>query len=178
MVTNNTIERHEIPSDPSSQAVNSGVDLKADVSRKGCMEIGTSIPIQIDAHEVWNNTQIRLVAGEEYHLKASGQWTDFYIACDADGRPIGLLSGLFNLLFDLSGLNLLLEAAKGLRRVPEERFFTLIGSIDQKAPYFRIGGETRIAPKSTGTLYCFANDVPLCYWNNWGKIQLTITRTR
>lgn len=174
MVTNNTIERHEIPSDPSSQAVNSGVDLKADVSRKGGMEIGTSITIPILARKEWNNTQVRLVAGEEYHLKASGQWTDLYLVCDADGWP----SGLLNLLFGLFGLNLLLEVPKGFLRAPEERLFTLIGSIDQKAPYFGIGVEARIAPKATGTLYCFANDVPFFYWNNWGKTQLTITRTR
>ena len=135
------------------------------------MEIGTSITTPILARKEWNNTQIRLVAGEEYHLKASGQWTDWYIVCDADGWP----SGLSNLLF---GLNLLSEATKGFRRVPEERLFTLIGSIDQKAPYFRIGVEASISPQSTGTLYCFANDVSFMYWNNFGEIQLTITRTR
>ena len=174
MVTNNTVEQHEISSGPSRQAVKRGVDLKADGSSKGSMEIGTSITIPIKAHKEWNNTQIRLVAGEEYHLKASGQWTDLYIVCDADGWP----SGLLNLLFGLFGLNLLLEASKGFRRAPEERMFALIGSIDQQAPYFGIGVEAKIAPKATGTLYCFANDVPFFYWNNWGQIQLTITRTR
>ena len=174
MVTNNTVEQHKTYPGPSSQAVKSGVDLKADVSSKGSMEIGTSITIPIQAGKEWNNTQIRLVAGEEYYLKASGQWTDLYIVCDADGWP----SGLLNLLFGLFGLNLLLEATKGFRRVPEERMFTLIGSIDQKAPYFGIGVEARIAPKATGTLYCFANDASFAYWNNWGEIQLTITRTR
>ena len=174
MVPNKTVEQHETAPGPSRRAVKSGVDLKADVSSKGSMEIGTSITIPIEAHKEWNNTQIRLVAGEEYHLKASGQWVDEYIVCDADGWP----SDLLNLLFSLFGLNLLLEATKGLLRVPEERLFTLIGSIDQQAPYFRIGGEARIAPQATGTLYCFANDVPFFYWNNWGKIQLMITRTR
>jgi hypothetical protein len=170
MVTNNTVEQHETYPGPSSQAVKSDVDLKADVSSKGSMEIGTSITIPILARKEWNNTQIRLAAGEEYHFKASGQWTDWYIVCDADGWSY---SGL------LSPLNLLLlEATKWSRRVPEERLFTLIGSIDQKAPYFGIGVEARIAPESTGTLYCFANDVSFMYWNNWGEIQLTITRTR
>ena len=170
MVPNKTVEQHETAPGPSSQAVKSGVDLKADVSSKGSMEIGTSITIPILARKEWNNTQIRLVAGEEYHFKASGQWTDWFTVCDADGWSY---SGL------LSPLNLLLlEATKWSRRVPEERLFTLIGSIDQKVPYFGIGVEARIAPASTGTLYCFANDASFAYWNNWGEIQLTITRTR
>ncbi len=174
MVTNINVKQHETYPGSSSQAVKSGVDLRADVSGKASMEIGTSITIPIEAHKEWNNTQIRLVAGEEYHLKASGQWVDWYIVCDADGWP----SGLLNILFGLSGLNLLLEATKGFRRAPEERMFALIGSIDQQAPYFGIGVEATIAPTATGTLYCFANDVPFFYWNNWGTIQLTITRMR
>ncbi len=169
MVPNKTFEQHETASGPSHQAVKSDVDLKADVNSKGSMEIGTSITIPILACKEWNNTQIRLVAGEEYHFKASGQWVDWYIVCDADGWSY---SGL------LSPLNLLLEATKGFRRVPEHRLFTLIGSIDQQAPYFGIGVEATVTPKATGTLYCFANDIPFFYWNNWGEIQLTITRTR
>jgi hypothetical protein len=32
-------------------------------------------------------------------------------------------------------------------------------------------------PKRSGTLWCFANDVPVMYWNNSGSIKLTIKRT-
>ncbi len=169
MATRNTIEQHETYPSQNIQAVKSDIDLKADVSSKGSMEIGTSITIPILAREEWNNTQIRLMAGEEHHFTASGQWVDWFTVCDADGWSY---SGL------LSPLNLLLEATKCSRRVPEERLFTLIGSIDQKAPYFGIGVEARIAPQSTGTLYCFANDISFMYWHNWGTIQLTSTRTR
>ena len=72
MVPNKTVEQHETAPDPSRKAVKRGTDLKADVSSKGSMEIGTSITIPILARKEWNNTQIRLVAGEEYHLKRVG----------------------------------------------------------------------------------------------------------
>jgi len=35
-----------------------------------------------------------------------------------------------------------------------------------------------MSPKSTGLLYCFANDVSFMYWNNEGEIQLTVSRKR
>ncbi|GMU28352.1 MAG: hypothetical protein AMXMBFR17_18920 [Candidatus Jettenia caeni] len=128
------------------------------------MEIGETITKTIRASKKWNNTQIRPVAGEEYHFKASGQWKDWNIVCDADGYI---------------SPNLLLRATEWLRRVPKECWFTLIGSLDgDKDTCFRIGVEARISPKLTGTLYCFANDINLMYWNNRGEIQLTVTRTR
>ena len=128
------------------------------------MEVGESITTTIMACKKWNDTQIRLVAGEEYHFKASGQWKDWTILCDAAG---------------FTSPDLLLRASEWLRRVPKEQWFALIGSIDRNEDTcFRIGVETRISPRATGLLYCFANDVCFMYWNNKGEIQLTVTRTR
>ena len=128
------------------------------------MEVGESTTKTILANKKWNDTQIRLVAGEEYHFKASGQWKDWTIVCDEDGH---------------TSPNPLLRASERFRRVPKERWFAVIGTIQQNEDTsFRIGVEAKISPRSTGLLYCFANDVSFMYWNNTGEIQLTVTRTR
>jgi hypothetical protein len=63
-------------------------------------------------------------------------------------------------------------------RYPGPKVFQLVGSIDC-APdqMFVIGKQLSqyTAPKS-GTLTCFANDFDFMYWNNWGWIQLEVTR--
>src|SRR6266481_5902419 len=40
-----------------------------------------------------------------------------------------------------------------------------------------IGKGWRGAPPADGELICFANDSPKMYWNNWGRIRFSITRT-
>jgi len=128
------------------------------------MEIVESTTKTILASTKWNDTQIRLVAGAEYHFKASGQWRDWTIVCNVDGY---------------TSPNSLLRASERFRRVSKERWFALIGTIQQNEDTsFRIGVEAKISPRSTGLLYCFANDVSFMYWNNTGEIQLTVTRTR
>jgi hypothetical protein len=49
------------------------------------MEIGESATAMIDAREPWNETGIRLVAGEQYRFHAEGEWVDWFVTCDADG---------------------------------------------------------------------------------------------
>ncbi|WP_287237711.1 hypothetical protein [Microcystis sp. M_QC_C_20170808_M2Col] len=34
----------------------------------------TNLPITIDSKLIWNDTGINLVAGQEYHFQATGQW--------------------------------------------------------------------------------------------------------
>ena len=127
------------------------------------MEIGESATRTILASEKWNGTQIKLVAGAQYHCTARGQWTDSTIVCNADGY---------------TSSNPVLRASEWLRRAPNERWFALIGTIERnEANYFLIGVEATIAPKAAGLLYCFANDVSFMYWNNKGEIQLTVIRT-
>lgn len=36
----------------------------------------TNLLITIDSKLIWNDTGINLVAGQEYHFQATGQWTD------------------------------------------------------------------------------------------------------
>lgn len=63
------------------------------------------------------------------------------------------------------------------KRVPSERWFALIGSIDaDDARAFPIGaGREWVAPDA-GVLTCFANDVPWAYLNNRGTVDLSVLR--
>jgi hypothetical protein len=109
----------------------------------------------------WNNTELVLEPGEEYEFSAEGRWTDMLVHADPDGYNNWYMS-LYN----------------KFKRVPEP-WFALIGSLNQSG-YFLIGTKnTYTVPfDKAGTLYCFANDMKGFYWNNSGKIILTITRKK
>jgi hypothetical protein len=66
-----------------------------------------------------------------------------------------------------------------MRRFPEAKWFSLIGSIEKKKnTFFDIGRlieENGIFTATTsGNLECFANDVWFMYWNNKGAIELEV----
>lgn len=121
-----------------------------------------NLPITIDSKLLWNDTGITLLAGQNYHFQATGQWTDWKNTCDADGYQ---------------SPNFFLKLCEGLRRMPHAPWFSLIGSIDKdKNSCFLIGTDKNITVPKTGRLYCFANDVIIAYGNNQGSLQLTVTR--
>jgi hypothetical protein len=41
---------------------------------------------------------------------------------------------------------------------------------------FVIGENRLYAANTKGRLYCFANDLPHWYWNNFGSVRVTVTR--
>jgi hypothetical protein len=127
------------------------------------MVIGDSDCVTIDASQRWNDTHIDFVSGEEYDLRATGTWTDWYISSDADGfESPGFLQKVF----------------ESRRRAPRERWFCLMGSIGKNSrSLFRIGSGVHQVAKASGRLFCFANDVSSFYQNNKGSIQLTVKRT-
>jgi hypothetical protein len=87
---------------------------------------------------------------------------DWYVPCDADGYD---------------SFNLVQKLSEPLRRFRNDRWFVLVGSLGRDGrELFRIGTEATYSPKSTATLFCFANDVILAYWNNRGELRLTVTR--
>ncbi|MFS2153198.1 hypothetical protein [Rhizobium sp. Rhizsp42] len=116
-----------------------------------------TITKSIPARERWTRVcDIR--QGATYAFTASGRWQDWKIDAGVDGydRPW-------------------LRPFTGLRVMPEQQWFALIGAIDKdKATAFLIGKSrpSWIAPK-TGVLYCCANDIPWMYWNNSGAVELT-----
>lgn len=112
----------------------------------------------IRARETWNETGILLEKGKTYHFIAHGQWTDGIITTSADGYRV------LPLIF-----------FEGFRRAPEANWFALIGTIGKtEKTRFLIGSETRYSPPESGPLYCFANNAPLFYWNNFGELVLEV----
>ncbi len=115
----------------------------------------------------------RVEAGTAYVLKSRGVWRDWFVCTDALGyesKP-------------------LMKKYERERRLPEARWFALIGAITETpampesdqatlvnlidlTPYLRTG-KPWIA-SATGTLQVFANDLPSKYSNNKGVIRLQI----
>ena len=128
------------------------------------LEIGETTTVPIRARAYWNDTGIAVRIGEHYRLRAEGSWRDFLITSGPDG-------------YETPWYSLGQRLASPLRRVPNARWFALIGAVRgaERRP-FVIGRETETVIPAAGTLKCFANDVPGFYWNNCGAIYLSIER--
>lgn len=124
------------------------------------VEIGKSIEVQIIAREKWNSTHIEISEGEEYEFVATGNWRDLFKKSDADGYT-----------------NAYMQRFDSRKRAQEYNWFALMGSLDQST-YFFIGKNKTITFEKNGELYCFANDANGFYWNNSGKITLTVKRMK
>jgi hypothetical protein len=126
------------------------------------LETGQSVTVPVTARRPWNNTGVRVGAGQLYDLEATGSWQD---GCEKPCGPSGHASG-----------KLMLRLTERLRRVPDQDWFTLIVAVDARPPLFPAGSRCTWRAPRAGLLTCFANDVPLMYWNNSGTISLTIKR--
>ncbi len=117
--------------------------------------IGESRTVEICSRPLWNQTDIQLIPGS-YEMKARGTWVDFYIPCGPNG---------YRKIFP------------GTLRFPNASIFALIGAIGMdEANRFVIGEHLRIDISGIGELCCYANDLLGWYWNNWGKLTLTVSR--
>jgi hypothetical protein len=125
------------------------------------LEQGKPNSVNIHAKKFWNHTVIGLKVGQQYLLKAEGKWIDWYIETDANGYSRWYL-----------------RPYEIFRRMRRENWFALIGTIGESLNNaFLIGmGPTDYMPPISGELVCFANDMPGFYWNNYGSVQLTVTR--
>jgi hypothetical protein len=124
---------------------------------------GQSIEISgIDAAKPWNRTGLLLECGVSYRYEvvSYSSWRDGAYETDPDGYFKAHLAPFFM-----------------LRRYPLAKWFKLMGAVGTSAwHYFPIGrGCTRRA-RSSGELYCFANDASFRYWNNEGLLVLKVTR--
>ena len=118
---------------------------------------------KIRARRRWNETPYHLQEGKSYLFSASGTWHD---GLAWKVRPTGYS-------------NFLLKPFERWRRKPKAKWFSLIGAIDRRtSSQFDIGrlieeGET-YRPGASGQLFCFANDLWLMYWNNFGAVDLEV----
>ncbi|MEG1422098.1 MAG: hypothetical protein RSA95_14430 [Citrobacter sp.] len=119
---------------------------------------------KVSARDEWVDTHLFVVQGAMYFFRATGQWWDAFIRCDANGYNLWYMNPARD------RLRCQMEAAT---------WFTLIGAIEESTDtMFVIGDGTRfnngwIAPGS-GRLMVFANDMPGMYWNNFASITLEI----
>jgi len=110
----------------------------------------------------WNLTGIRLAAGERYFITAAGIWVDWFIPHGPDGDP---------------SKNFYMRAVEHLRRMKDNNWFELIGALDSSIDAaFPIGSSCEYSPQEGGELTCFANDIEEFYFNNYGKVSLTVRR--
>ncbi len=108
-----------------------------------------------------NATNLLLCAGERYLFDAQGAWRDAFVSCDANGWESALY-----------------KPFKGSRRKPAFRWLALIGYLKGHSDNaFLIGSYREHQCAHEGELVCYANDAESMYWNNFGSIELTVTRT-
>ena len=64
------------------------------------------------------------------------------------------------------------------KRVPSAKCFTLCGTVGKdENHHFAIGsGLEKYVPVTDGDLYFFANDNKHFYWNNWGSLNVEVSR--
>lgn len=118
---------------------------------------------------MWNNTGIKLIAGQTYKFDATGTWTDLTINVDANGY-------VYNDPRVPWYSKLGLYVTQPFRRQPTSTWFKLIGCLDNESSCFEIGKSSVIKPNKSGILFCYANDLSIAYGNNSGYIELSITR--
>ncbi|MFI3185075.1 MAG: hypothetical protein QX198_03765 [Methylococcaceae bacterium] len=125
------------------------------------LEIGETKKITVSARQFWNDSGIDVEEKGIYSFAASGKWLDFYIFTNPNGYPGYLYQK---------------KLATGLRQ-PNANWFALCGNIDKKnSSNFLIGSSCRYRADSTGRLFCYANDLPSWYWNNFFCVEVSVTR--
>lgn len=157
-------ESYEPPNLPSPVRVEpwirlDGTQMPGDRTSQG--DLATQ-GARILAKRRWNPTSFCLEAGKAYRFRARGRWFDREI----EHGPTGGASK-----------NLLLKLCEGMRRRSNAKWFSVIGCLDRDyKTHFDIGRlietNSTYLPTTTGTLYCYANDVFLAYRNNSGEILL------
>ena len=124
--------------------------------------VGEIRRVVVQASDKWNDTGFDVRPGEYYEFRAAGEWADWIIRTDADGYECD------------EGY---MKALARFRRSPDNPWFALIGAVDRKRDnQFLIGLDRRAKMKAAGRLFCFANDLPLLYWNNKGYVELSVRR--
>ena len=122
----------------------------------------------VHAREKFNNTGIKLIKGDWYHIQAAvtEQWKDKNITCNADGWKSERFSNPMKKLFQLS---------ERWRVMPEVDWFTLIGTYaNHRQNHIALGSECKFMSTFDDELLLSANDIPWLYWNNSGQIKVSI----
>jgi hypothetical protein len=137
----------------------------------------------ICADSKWNIVGgIVLEIGRPYSISVKGFWNDasIHVAATGYASDSDLVSQWKHIFFSW---------VEPWRRAPDADWFSLIcvvggesgmrldigGMLKGKILKSGGSGEVEITAPASGPLSCFANDLPLMYWNNQGAISLRIT---
>ncbi|NJK90351.1 MAG: hypothetical protein HC904_00070 [Blastochloris sp.] len=117
------------------------------------------------AEKKWNPSGLLIEQGGIYEFRTEvlEDLSDASIPCTPDG-------------FD--SVNILMTLTEWLRRAPSDKWFCLMGTQNFKmTTAFTIGSARRdYKANHSGELMCFVNDVSGFYFNNKGRISVTVIR--
>lgn len=128
------------------------------------LAVGETATVPVDSRPRWVPTSIALNSGSTYRLSAIGAWTDKLskYTCGPEGYESD---------------SWILRWSECLRSSRRSRWFALIGAIGADShTQFLIGDQLDLSPSASGELTCFANDVWFMRSNNYGSVQLKVTR--
>jgi hypothetical protein len=136
------------------------------------LEINESITVTVESAKLFNHTGILVEQLECYKISVlSGEtWSDGSITCDADGWHTDDVT--------LGWKEIPIKIARKMRRVKDADWFRLcasVGRIDELAKAIGSTGQYKVI--KDGELTFFANDLKSKLDNNFGSIDVTITRT-
>jgi len=134
------------------------------------LAVGERRKVDVVAREKWNPTGVLVGPRQRYSIAATGRWNDGGIKCGPDGFTVDEVHGVAHVI---------VKAGAPFLRLNNGRYFCVVGSVGRdRSSFFAIGAG--LAEWSTdgrsGDLECFANDVPIAYWNNKESVQLVVTR--
>jgi hypothetical protein len=139
------------------------------------LSVGDSAIVEVWARLRANHTKIRVKRGSKYRFVVPpGQiWTDWFIPTDANGYARGPIP-------------FIQEAFASTKVLPHKNWFLLTGAVGcpEHQPFpiganpvgMPVGTPVEKEMRSSGELILFANDARSFYWNNFGRIQVIVTR--
>ena len=121
----------------------------------------------VRAHELLNHTELLVSPGETYSIQPQkGRWVDWFIPSGPAGYHTPWT-----------------DRFKSKLRNPRAPFFALMVTVGDDDAGSRVVATpehpclARFEPSKQGELTFFANDLRGWYWNNWGAIEVQVTRT-
>lgn len=125
------------------------------------MNVGDQKTFSAHARSFWHDSGVDLIEGASYYFCVRGIWIDFYIPCGPDGYE---------------GRAIQRKLGPSLR-MPGAKWFALCGALNRNQEAAFVIGETCLyRATAAGRLYCFTNDVPGWYWNNFRSLRVKVAR--
>jgi hypothetical protein len=129
---------------------------------------GQSVAVRVSSRRTDQSTGLVVAAGERYSIvpDACHRWVDFFIPCTAAG-------------YMTQWTEWYMRGFECKKPLPYRPWLALVGRIgDCHLKAFLIGTNWAGTANHGGELFLFANDAKGWYWNNFGEMPVTITRTK